>query len=178
MVNMAIPSVNGFSRNIWRWLFVFALLVYLLAATFQLRLPGLYYDEALDAVPAMQMLLGQPLETQATVHIAGHEWPLMLMSYVGSTTTYLSMIVFALFGPSVVALRLMNALLGLVVTAAHVGLFARIPGRTGRCPQHPLTSRKPQFHLLDAHGCCRLTAHAALGHWSAVVSLSMVSAER
>ena len=114
MVNMAPRSVNGFSRNVWRWLFVFALLVYLLAATFQLRLPGLYYDEALDAVPAMQRLLDQPLNTQGTVHIAGHEWPLMLMSYVGSTTTYLSMIVFALFGPSVVALRLMNALLGLV----------------------------------------------------------------
>ncbi len=107
-------SSIGSPPNAWRWLFVLALLVYLLAATFQLRLPGLYYDEALDAVPAMQMQLDQPLDTQATVHIANHEWPLMLMPYVGSTTTYLSMIVFALFGPSFVALRLMNALLGLV----------------------------------------------------------------
>ena len=111
---MTLTGIDSSTRNIWRWLFVFALLVYALAAIYQLNLPGVYYDEALDAVPAIQVLLHQPLQTAATVHLAGHEWPLMLMSYVGSTTTYLSMVVFALFGPSFVALRLMNVLLGLV----------------------------------------------------------------
>lgn len=97
----------------WRWVAVVALLAYMLVGTLQMHLPGAYYDEALDAVPAMQILLGQRPETQATIHLAGRDWPLMLMPYVGSTTTYLSLVAFGLLGPSVAALRLMNWLLGL-----------------------------------------------------------------
>ncbi len=110
---MRQPTRRVFTFS-WRWALGFALLAYLLLGLFQLRLPGLYYDEALDAVPAMQVLLGQKPETGAVVRIAGHDWPLMLMPYVGSTTTYLSTIAFALFGPNVIALRLMNWTLGLV----------------------------------------------------------------
>lgn len=109
--------------NIWHALFVLSLVLYSAAGWYQLDLPGLYYDEALDAVPAMQFLQGQPLETEATVDLGGRSWPLMLMPYVGSTTTYLSMVAFALLGPGATALRLANWLVGLVALVLSWGFL-------------------------------------------------------
>lgn len=100
--------------TLWHAIFGLALALYCVLGWYQLDLPGLYYDEALDAVPAMQFLQGQPLETEATVDLGGRAWPLMLMPYVGSTTTYLSMAAFALLGPGPTTLRLANWLVGLL----------------------------------------------------------------
>ncbi|MFN8535513.1 MAG: glycosyltransferase family 39 protein [Dehalococcoidia bacterium] len=67
-----------------------AVAAFLLLATEQLSLPGLYYDEAADAVPAMQIVLDQPIELSrgANVELFGRQWPLMVMEYVGSVSTY------------------------------------------------------------------------------------------
>jgi hypothetical protein len=67
-----------------------AVATFLLLATHQLHLPGLYYDEAADAVPAMQLVLGQPVELSrgAGVEAFGRVWPLMVMEYVGAVSTY------------------------------------------------------------------------------------------
>ncbi len=91
---------------------ILALGVYLVAELLNLRLPGLYFDEALDAVPAIQWLHGAPLDITAHLTLFGREWPLMVMTYVGPTTTYLVAPVFAIFGASVEALRLVNIGLG------------------------------------------------------------------
>ena len=40
------------------------LVAFLALTLFQLDLPGLYYDEALDVVPTMQLLLGQPVKLE------------------------------------------------------------------------------------------------------------------
>ncbi|HEX8683057.1 MAG TPA: glycosyltransferase family 39 protein [Ardenticatenaceae bacterium] len=96
----------------WRAVFLLSLVLYLIAALYQLELPGLNYDEALDAVPAMQFLSGQPLDTAASVHFAGREWPLMILPYMGTTSTYLYLPAFALSGVSVLTLRGVNVLLG------------------------------------------------------------------
>ncbi|MGE5603435.1 MAG: ArnT family glycosyltransferase, partial [Nitrososphaerales archaeon] len=95
-------------------LLIAALALYGLANLYQLQLPGLYYDEALDAVPAMQLLAGQPLDITRSFHLFGREWPLMVMTYVGSTTSYLVAPAFALFGVSVTVLRLVNISLGVL----------------------------------------------------------------
>src|SRR5947208_7563507 len=65
--------------------------IFLLLATHQILLPGLYYDEALDAVPAMQIVQGQPTELldNAGLDFAGRRWPLMLLNYQGTVSTYL-----------------------------------------------------------------------------------------
>jgi hypothetical protein len=97
----------------WRVLLVAALLAYAALALYHLRLPGLNYDEALDAIPAMQFLQGSPVDSFATLPFAGRTWPLMTMPYVGVTTTYLLMPIFATLGVSVETLRLNGVLIGL-----------------------------------------------------------------
>ena len=78
-----------------------------------IALPGLYYDEALDVVPAMQLLQGMPLEPVrgAYLSVAGHPLPLMIMDYVGTVNTYLALPVFAVFGVNVTSVRLLPILL-------------------------------------------------------------------
>ena len=75
-----------------------------------LSLPGLYYDEAADAVPAMQLLLGQPVELvrQTGVELFGRTLPLMAFDYVGAVHTYAVLPFFAIFGVGTVPLRLMT----------------------------------------------------------------------
>ena len=91
-----------------------ALIIYLAAATFQLGLPGINYDEVLDAVPAMQAVLSQPIDAAGSLHLFGRDWPLMTMPYIGGTTSYLLMPGFALFGVSPIVLRLTTIAVGLV----------------------------------------------------------------
>ena len=107
----------------WRLLLVAAIGIYALAGLYQLYLPGLYYDEALDAVPAMQVVTGHALDTAAVFHVAGRPWPLMLMSYVGSTTTYLLVPIFRLLGVGVVPLRLTNWTIGLLALLLAWGML-------------------------------------------------------
>lgn len=112
-------------RVIWvRLMLGMALIFYLVAGTYQLDLPGLNFDEALDAVPAMQIVLGQPLDNYAILRLAGREWPFMVMPYVGCTTTYWLVPVFGLFGVSTISLRSANVVLGLI-TLLLIWVFLR-----------------------------------------------------
>lgn len=98
----------------WFWLFALAVVLFWLAATFNLLLPGINYDEVADVVPAMEFLLKQPLDVAGSLHIAGREWPLMIMPYVGSTTTFLALPAFYLQGVTVAVLRHTTILIGLL----------------------------------------------------------------
>jgi hypothetical protein len=94
-----------------------ACLVFLALCLYQLQLPGLYADEAFDVIPAMQLLLGHPVELQRNIglHLFGLDLPLMSSSdYQGVTSTYLVLPFFALGGINVVSLRLMTVTVGLV----------------------------------------------------------------
>lgn len=82
-----------------------ALLVYAAIGLLNLRLPGLQYDEAADAVQAMETLQGAPPSSIHTFRLAGREWPLMMLHHIGPTSIYTSLIGFALFGVSVETLR-------------------------------------------------------------------------
>lgn len=75
-----------------------------------LSLPGLYYDEAADAAPAMQLLLGHPVETVrgSGISILGRTFPVMAFDYVGPLHTYAAIPFFAMFGINPFALRLMT----------------------------------------------------------------------
>jgi 4-amino-4-deoxy-L-arabinose transferase-like glycosyltransferase len=100
--------------KIWRLLFLLALALYLGAALYQLDLPGLNYDEAVDAVPAMQKVQGQRVDSFSVLDTAGQQWPLMTVSFVGVTSTYPLMPVFAWLGISVTTLRGTAVLLALI----------------------------------------------------------------
>jgi hypothetical protein len=92
-------------------------LVFLGLALYHLELPGLYADEAFDVIPAMQLLLGHPVELQRGVglHLFGLDLPLMSSSdYQGVTSTNLALPFFAVGGISVASLRAMTVTVGVV----------------------------------------------------------------
>lgn len=89
-----------------------ALIVFFAVGLADLRLPGLMYDEAADAVPALEFLRGLPVSSASHVTLLGREFPLMMLRHIGPTTIYTSAAVMALLGPSVEALRLSQLLVG------------------------------------------------------------------
>lgn len=87
---------------------------FLSLALYQYRLPGLYYDEALDVVPAMQLLQGEPVTLQRGVgiHLFGRDLPIMIGDYWGVTSTYAVLPLFVIFGYDVLPIRLFPILAG------------------------------------------------------------------
>ena len=89
---------------------------FLTLTLYQITLPGLHYDEAVEVVPAMQLLLGQPVITHRSsgLRLDGHLFPIMVMDYIGALNTYLILPFFALLGINVFAIRLMPILVGVL----------------------------------------------------------------
>ena len=89
--------------------------VYLAFALTNLSVPGPNYDEVADAIPALELLRGEaPASALKQVVVFGQPLPLMMSHYIGPTSTYISLLGFLLFGPSIESLRLTQTLLGLV----------------------------------------------------------------
>ncbi|HET8627648.1 MAG TPA: glycosyltransferase family 39 protein, partial [Thermomicrobiales bacterium] len=97
----------------------------------QWRLPGLYNDEAYDVVPAMQLLLGQPVDLNrgVGVHLFGHAFPVMISDYQGVTSMYGVLPLFALFGVGVFAVRAFTIGLGALALVLTYLLGRRLFGR-------------------------------------------------
>lgn len=91
-------------------LLVALLAVFCGAAFYQIRLPGFYYDEAADVVPAMQIVLGDPnqLDMAQSLTLGPLRLPVMVMVYVGAVSTYAVLPFYWLFGVSVEATRAMT----------------------------------------------------------------------
>ncbi len=86
---------------------IVAVSAFLSISLHQLALPGLYYDEALDLVPMLQVMHGEPATLLRGIgfSLGSYTYPLMLLDYMGSLNGYLSLPFMALFGPGVVAAR-------------------------------------------------------------------------
>ena len=80
------------------------------------RLPGLYYDEAFDVVPSMQILHDEPVQLARGVgiHLFGRAFPVMTGDYWGSVSTYAVLPLFWLFGVGVLPVRLWPILAGML----------------------------------------------------------------
>ncbi|HEX7103711.1 MAG TPA: glycosyltransferase family 39 protein [Nitrolancea sp.] len=80
------------------------------------RLPGLYYDEAFDVVPSMQILHGEPVQLArgVGVHLFGRSFPVMTGDYWGSVSTYAVLPLFWLLGVGVLPVRLWPILAGML----------------------------------------------------------------
>jgi 4-amino-4-deoxy-L-arabinose transferase-like glycosyltransferase len=89
-----------------------ALSAFLLLTTHQIRLPGLHTDEALEVIPAIQLLRGQEVECFKDICIDafGLRLPVMIYEYIATVNTYTSIPFFALFGISVPTVRVMPIL--------------------------------------------------------------------
>ncbi len=87
---------------------------------YQIELPGLHPDEALEVLPAVQLLRGQEVECfkGVCVHLFGLRLPVMIYEYIATVNTYLVIPFFLAFGINVPALRTMP-----IVTSAVAMLF-------------------------------------------------------
>ncbi len=98
-------------------LYLLAILaLYASLSLYQINLPGLHYDEAFEAVPAMQLLRGLPVTAfrNSGIQLGGQLFPLMTQDYIGAINTYLAVPFIALFGATTAALRVMSILVGIV----------------------------------------------------------------
>lgn len=116
--------------NAGRILALVGLVAFWALALAQPDLPGLYYDEAADAVPAVQLVAGKPVEPVrgVSIELFGRRLPVMVMDYVGAVSTYLYVPWFALFGIGVLQLRLLPIAGGMVTLALSAVLGRRWVG--------------------------------------------------
>ena len=93
-----------------------ALGAYCALTLYQLHLPGLYYDEAWDAVAAMHLVQGTPVELERGAHLmlGSRALPLMLDDYQGIISTYALVPFFLLGGINVTMIRAFPILSGAV----------------------------------------------------------------
>jgi len=78
--------------------------LFLILSLHQLRLPGFYYDEALDLVPMLYVMRGEQPELLRSIGFG--RFPVMLLDYMGSLGGYIIIPFMALFGPGYEAARL------------------------------------------------------------------------
>jgi 4-amino-4-deoxy-L-arabinose transferase-like glycosyltransferase len=106
--------VTNRPRRAFTWLaelavVVLALAIFALLTFRQIRFPGLHPDEALEVIPAIQLLRGQQVECfkGVCVEILGLRLPVMIYEYIATVNTYLAIPFFAVLGINVPALRTM-----------------------------------------------------------------------
>jgi hypothetical protein len=129
--------VNNSTSPLSRWLdfaiFGFILSLYTGLSLYQLDLPGLHYDEAFEAVPALQMLLGQPVVAfrGGALSVSGQNFPLMTQDYIGALNTYLALPFIMMLGPTPLALRMMSISVGLITLILIYLLATRLTASPG-----------------------------------------------
>lgn len=129
--------------------------LYLALALYQIHLPGLHYDEAREAgVPAMQLLLGQPLDAfrGSALRVGGRAWPLMVQDYIGALNAYLLIPFLAVGGVRVESLRLLPVLCGLVTLLAVWDLARRAYSERAAAWAALLLAVQPAFVFWNRQG--------------------------
>jgi len=107
------------------------LILYSALSLYQINLPGLHYDEAFEAVPALQLLQGQPVTAfrNSTITLGPYALPLMTQDYIGALNTYLALPFMALLGSTVAALRVMSVTVGGVTLILTFLLAQKLTGQ-------------------------------------------------
>jgi hypothetical protein len=142
-----------------------ALALFVGLATYQLALPGLHYDEAFEAVPAMQLLLGQPVTSfrDNGLLIAGRLFPLMTQDYIGAINTYAAFPFFWLLGISLISLRLMAVAVGVITLCLLYRLAHDLYGLGAAALAVLLLAADPTFVFWSRQGVFVTSVTAAIG---------------
>ena len=92
---------------------------------------GLYNDEAYPLPAAIRMAFGSPegISFPDGIYLFGRPFPFMNATYIGSVDTYLYALVFAIFGVDVLAFRLTNLGMSLLIIALTYALTRRLADR-------------------------------------------------
>ena len=121
--------------------------LFVAVAGHQWRLPGLYNDEAYDVVPAMQLVLGQPVELNrgVSLHLFGRDLPVMISDYQGVTSAYGVLPLFKLLGVGVLAVRAFTIGLGALALLLTYRLGRALFGRPAGLLAALLLAVSPSF---------------------------------
>jgi len=116
-------------KTVWRgWPFVFLIATWLVVATQQITLPGVYMD-AVDPDYLAVALLNRNAQPISAWLLGGnylfHRAPFLISFYHGSQQVWLGLPFFALFGTTVTGLRLTHAMFALGILAALYVLLVR-----------------------------------------------------
>ncbi len=118
---MSTITVRSVKR--WEWLVLLAsAIVYLALAIANLDLPGLYYDEVLQVLPAMNIVgydVGQDFYyvPRSIINLGARPFPMLIMPYTGALEVAIFVPVLGLFGVSTGTIRLAYIVLGLAAIA-------------------------------------------------------------
>lgn len=148
-----------------RILFIVALALFIGLTSYQLNLPGLHYDEAFEAVPAMQLLLHQPVTTFRGngVFLGGRLFPLMTQDYIGAINTYAALPFFLLLGITPFSLRVMTLFMGLVTLWLTRQLARELYGPPAAGLATLLLAVNPTFVFWSRQGVFVTSVTAAIG---------------
>lgn len=167
------PKISSHKMGRERILFTVALALFAGLATYQLLLPGIHYDEAFEAVPAMQLLLLQPVTTfrDHGILIAGRLFPLMTQDYIGALNTYAVIPFFLLLGIKPISLRAMAVVIGLLTLWLTFRLAEALYGSAVAVLAGLLLAVNPTFIFWSRQGVFVTSATAAIGLGAALAWL-------
>jgi 4-amino-4-deoxy-L-arabinose transferase-like glycosyltransferase len=104
--------------------------LFLLLASVRLDLPGLHYDEALEAgLPAVRLITGQPGAVRGGIALGGRTLPLMVQNHIGAAQVYAALPFVLLGGPRAESLRAMTVAAGALTIVAVEWFVAQVYGR-------------------------------------------------
>jgi hypothetical protein len=147
-------SPSHFSRSSFAVL-ALALGAFLVLGAFQLRFPGLHYDEAREAgLNAMELLIGQPVTAfrGAAVQIGPWQLPLMVQDYIGALNVYLALPFLLLGGINVVALRWLSLITGALTLVLAWRVADRLGGPVAAAVTVILLAVSPTFVFWSRQG--------------------------
>lgn len=153
-------------RNLFaRILFAIALILFAGLAAYQLALPGLHYDEAFEAVPAVQLLLDQPVTSfrDNGIWLGGRLFPLMTQDYIGAINTYAAIPFFLLLGINPISLRIMAIVIGLLTLWLTYRLADLLYGPLVAALAALLLAVNPTFVFWSRQGVFVTSATATIG---------------
>jgi hypothetical protein len=117
-----------------------------------LELPGLYYDEVIQAEPALAFLRGEPPRVVPGLRtLPGTTFPWMTQPYMGAFKSQVLVPVFALFEPSSVSLRATTFGLGLAGLVLWTLFAYRVFGATVAAIAALLLASDPSFLFIARH---------------------------
>ncbi len=156
------------------------LLLYAALSLYQLDLPGIHYDEAFEAVPALQLLTGQPVTPfrASSLTVADQTLPLMTQDYIGAINTYTLLPFITLLGPTPTALRLPSILFGLLTLSLAYALTASLThSRTAGLTTTALLAVDPTFIFWNRQGIFVTAVTATIGLAAALCWLRWLRGE-
>ena len=117
-----IMGSSFYKQNHTRYVFwvgyLFVFLIPLFLITYDLSVPGLYYDEVLQAIPAKEFVdnIGSTWDFpgKVSIEIFKRPFPLMTQFYMGALKSQLLIPVFAFFGTSILSLRIATIMIALI----------------------------------------------------------------